>query len=141
MGEKEYFKEGSLEEESFEAESTIKQSFQERRKGPDKWIKTMKTFAMICWALFVFSFYLVSKARPQFESFFERWLDVKVREVWDERMLFYIFILMLIIFYFSCFGLIINTRRHKRKGDKYSPALIFLLLSSMLGVVVYIFSL
>ena len=141
MGEKEYFKEGSLEEESFEGKSSKEEYFAERRKGPDKWIRAMKTFAMICWALFVFSFYLVSKAQPQLESFFERWLNVKVREGWDEKMLFYTFILMLVIFYFSCFGLIINTRRHKRKTDKYSPALIFLLITSMIGVVVYVFNL
>ena len=75
MGEEEYFKEESSEEEPIEEES-----FAERRKGPDKWIKIMKFFAMTCWALFVFSFYLVSEAQPQLESFFERWLNAETEK-------------------------------------------------------------
>jgi len=110
----------------------------EKRKGPDKWIKIMKSAALISWSLFVFAFYLIGKAQPQLESFFERWLNVRVREGWDEKILFYAFILMLVIFYFSCFGLVINTRRHKRKTDRYSPALIFLFITSMFCVVLYL---
>ena len=113
--------------------------FFERRQGPDTWIRMMKFFGMLSWSLFIFAFYLVGKAQPQLESFFEKWLNVEVREGWDERLLLYSFMLMLGIFYFSCFALIINTRRHKRKSDKYSPALIFLLVSSVVGIAIYMF--
>jgi len=113
------------------------QNFTERRKGEDFWLKTIKILAVIAWAIFTVSIYLLGKAQPQIESFFERWLKVSVRKEWDSRLLKYFFNFMIIIFYLSGSGLIINTRRHKRKTDSYNKTLIIFFFISAFCLLIY----
>ena len=111
----------------------------DRRQGPDIWLKVMKIFGMISWCFLITALYFFDQAQPRIETLFDRWLNVSLRANWDRTFLQTMFFLILAVFYLSGAGLIINTRRHKRDTDRYSLTLIFLLLTSMLGVIIYIF--
>ncbi|MCK5708249.1 MAG: hypothetical protein KAI43_11400 [Candidatus Aureabacteria bacterium] len=111
----------------------------ERRHGPDKWIFITKYIGIICWFLFILTVFLADKSKPRMETFFDRLLNVDLRKNWDLVLLDVSFYVTLTMFYLAGLGLIINTRRHKRKSDKYNRTLIFLILASLISIIIYIY--
>lgn len=109
-----------------------------RRKGQDVWLKLIQWIGIISWVLMVPLLVLMDRAKPQFETFFDRYFDIQVESGWDYEIFRYAFYLMIFLMVLSGTGLLINKTRHKRKDDFYRMNLIIILILSILGIIYYI---
>ena len=112
----------------------------DRRKGPDIWIKSLSWIGVVGWLLMLVALAVVEKARPQFETFFDRWfLETNLRTTWDLEFARYFFYLMIVGLGISVVDLAINARRRRRKSDSYRISLVLLGLISVVSILIYVF--
>lgn len=109
----------------------------ERRKGPDLLVRWVKWTGYGAWLLTLSILVITSYAKPQLETFFDRLLEVRVRKTWDIELMQYAFYLMVATFAMCCFAILVNTRRKRRRSDRYNKSIIFLGIISLLGAVLY----
>ncbi|RQD69743.1 MAG: hypothetical protein D5S00_05770 [Tindallia sp. MSAO_Bac2] len=109
-----------------------------RRKGQDLWLKTIQCIGIISWLLMIPLLILIDQAKPQFETFFDRYFDIQVDAGWDYEVFRYALYLMVAMLILSGIGLLINKTRHKRKDDYYRINLIIIFMLSLLGIIYYI---
>lgn len=109
----------------------------ERRKGSGPLLKIISLFGFISWVLMLPVLVLVQKAKPEIETFFDRWINLEVNSTWDLTLFRYAFYLMLIIMLLSLFGLALNALRMRRKTDSWRVNLILVFLLSLSGIIYY----
>ncbi len=109
----------------------------DRRKRPDIWLRSISFFGVIGWLVMLVAIIIVDKARPELETVTTRFHNIMVRTIWDRELTAYLFYLMVVGLFISFTGLIINSRRLKRKDDRLRINLILLLLISIAGIVIY----
>jgi hypothetical protein len=112
----------------------------ERRKGSDLWIRLMRALAIGGWSLLLAALYLLARAKPEVETFFDRYYKLQLRDSWDMVLAQYIFYCMIAGLLFSLAGIIINKRRHRRKDDEYLFSLSLGMLISAWGIGMYLYS-
>lgn len=112
--------------------------FLDRRKGPDFLVKWVKWAGTILWVIAIAIIMLADKARPPVENFFDRHFDIQLRKSWDTDAMLYAFYLLIILFITCLVTIFINSRRHRRKTDKYNPSIIILTLLSLAGIIFYL---
>lgn len=110
----------------------------ERRKGPDIWLRAIQWTGLISWGLMLPLLYLIDRAKPEFETFFDRMFDLQVRSNWDLDVYRWAVYLMFFLLVLSGVGLIINKLRKRRREDFYRINLILIFLLSALGIVYYV---
>ncbi len=110
----------------------------ERRKGPDLWIKLLTWSGITSGISLVAVLFITAVAKPQVETFFDRFYNLRLRRSWDMELMQYIFYLLLLCFFSSIIGLIINSRRKRRKDDHTRASLIVMLAISIFGLVQYL---
>ena len=110
----------------------------ERRKGPDKWIKSLTWFGTIGWIFMIVTFAIFHKARPESETSIVGFYQDRLGKNWDADLVPYFVILSAFILILSTIGLIVNSKRHNRRNDKYRLSLILLVIISILGLVYYL---
>ena len=93
----------------------VQKRFTERRKGPDAVVKAVWWTAGISWLLFVAALIFVETARPEIATFFDRQFNISIRDYWDENVLLYVFIILVLNFAVCVIGFIFNMARHKGK--------------------------
>ncbi len=111
---------------------------QEKRQGPDilvKWVRIARFFAWIMLGIFLV---ITDTAKPQTLTFWDRFLDVKIRGFWDQNLLFIAFIVAVILFIFSFVSILINAMRLKRKTDRLCISLLITLIISSIGILFYL---
>lgn len=113
-----------------------KYALRDRRRGPDGWIKFLQFASALVWGVLLIILLLIDKAKPEFENFFSRIFHLTLRLNWDVRLLNYAFRLSLLMLIFSGFAHLVNRRRCRRKGDKYSKSIIIMFFFS-LGVIIF----
>lgn len=113
--------------------------FKERRKGPDIIVKSVWAVSAISWLLIIFALAFADKARPQSETFFDRYLGKTARSFWDENLLRYAFIIFIINLVVCIIGFVLNMQRQRRKTDKISKSIILLGIASLSGILWYLF--
>ncbi|KAA3615284.1 MAG: hypothetical protein DWQ05_14575 [Calditrichaeota bacterium] len=111
----------------------------DRRRGPDKLIKSLRWLAITGWINFAISLILYDEAKPDFETFFDRLFHVQMRYHWNETLAFLSFVWFVLCLVLSVVGIFINKKRHRRRNDEYRLNLIVLGLISLVGAVSYIF--
>lgn len=111
---------------------------QDRRKGPDIWLYMIQLIGMISWALMLPLLYLVDRAKPQFETLFDKMFDLQVRSTWDLDLYKWAVLLMFFLLFISGVGLIINKTRSRRREDYYRINLIIIFLLSAAGILYYV---
>lgn len=119
--------------------SDDKPVFVERRKGPDIIVKAVWLISGVNWLLAILGFAYADKARPQSETFFDRYLGKSARSNWDDDLLRYAFIILLINFVICIIGFLLNMLRQKRKTDKISKSIITIAVLSLFAILWYIF--
>ncbi len=123
------------ETKTFSAEGVRRQ---ERRKGPDFWLRAIQWLGIISWGLMLPLLYLIDRAKPGFETFFDRMFGIQVRTTWDLEVYRWAVFLMVILFIFSGVGLFINKNRNRRSEDSIRLNLVMILLLSLAGIVYYL---
>jgi uncharacterized oligopeptide transporter (OPT) family protein len=108
-----------------------------RRKGPDLWSRSLRYLALAGWILLVSAFFILDKAKPKVETFFERVYDIRLHQQWDMDLARYILWLMVLGLVFSIVGLVINAKRNRRRTDQWRLSLIFLGIISLSGIFLY----
>lgn len=94
-------------------------------------IAAMGLFTAIC---------IMAVAKPEVETFFDRFYKVNVyrRPHWDMVLVDYIAIMLVVSAVSSIIGLVINSRRLQRKGDYIRSTLVLCLVLSLAGLGLYI---
>jgi hypothetical protein len=110
----------------------------DRRKRRDPILYLISIFGFVSWALMLPALLLIDQARPEVETFFDRWLGLTVDPHWDVATFRYAFFLMLLIMLLSGAGLIFNSFRNKRKEDSIRINLIIIFGFSLIGVIYYL---
>lgn len=93
---------------------------------------------ILIWIISLVSAFLVDRARPPFETYFNRLKDLPVRKTWNTDLMsyaYYVFILMLI---FSILSLILNIVAYKKEKFRLSITPFFLGLCSIYGIIMYL---
>lgn len=106
----------------------------ERRKGPDIWLRALSWLIRIGWILMLGSLILISFAKPDAETFYDRFYEVSrtFRDYWNDDLVFWGFYLLMTCIFISIAGITINKKRHRRREDHYRISLIFLGLFSLI---------
>ncbi|MBF0554826.1 MAG: hypothetical protein HQK96_09780 [Nitrospirae bacterium] len=112
----------------------VTNQFKDRRKGPDFWKRFIPTMLIICWVLIWVSWTFVYLAMPQHKTIVDLHYDFAPRAYWDISLIDKAFITMNAMLLASVLGLMVNFFRHRRKTDKISRTLIFMLILSVGGI-------
>lgn len=107
---------------------------EEKRRGPDIWIKIRRATGVVVWFLMLVILYLLDSAKPENVTFFDRILKIERRETWNSSYSGIIFFMMCLGFIVSVSGLYINSKRNRRKSDKYPLSLLIMLVLSIIGM-------
>lgn len=110
----------------------------DRRKGPDKWIKSLTWFGIIGWLFMFVTFVIFHEARPESERSIVGFYQYKLGRSWNEELVPYFVFLSAFILLLSSIGLFVNSQRHNRKNDKYRISLVLLVLISIFGLIYYL---
>lgn len=110
----------------------------DRREGPDLWIKLLSWLGVLSGVSLVAALFVTTIAKPEVETFFDRFYNLRLRRAWDMELMQYIFYLLLICLFSSIAGLVINSRRKRRKDDHVRASLIVMLCISLFGLVQYL---
>lgn len=105
-----------------------------RRKRPDplqKWLTCVHATAIIALAA---ALVITAIAKPELETFFDRYYDLHLRQDWNRDQIVYIGVLLALSSLSSAVGLVINSRRLRRKNDHVHVTLILSLVISLIGM-------
>jgi hypothetical protein len=112
---------------------------QDRRKGPDLLNKILRWLGIFGWFVMIVALYIIDMAKPEEENMFTKTADISVRKTWDLKLIHYLFCLMIFGLCISTIGIVINSRRHHRKDDRFKYILITLGAISTFGIIKYLF--
>lgn len=110
----------------------------ERRKGPDIWLRMIQWIGLISWGLMLPLLYLIDRAKPEFETLFDKMFDLQVRSTWNLDVYRWAVMLMFFLLILSGIGLVINKKRNRRREDYYRINLIIIFLLSTAGILYYV---
>jgi hypothetical protein len=103
----------------------------ERRKKLDPVGHAYRAAAFGAWLIFILGVLLLGMAGPTQRNFFTEILDLTVISVLDRSLLYTVFVLMTGNVLLCALGLYLNSKRMRRRGDRYSRSLVvFLVLST-----------
>ncbi len=105
------------------------------RTGEDGMIRGIRYLAITSWILIFTVFMLIAKAKPSYETIFERFYTQQSPiQTWDSDLILMASKLLIPLLFLAFAGLIMNSKRHKRKGDTYSKSLITGLIIALIGL-------
>ena len=110
-----------------------------RRKGPDKWLRSLTWLTISGWLLLFASFILFDVARPEAETLFHRMMGVFPEQGWNIGLKNIVFYIVLCCQGLSVVGVLVNSRRMRRKSDRYRWSLMGLAIMSSFFTVLFIF--
>lgn len=113
---------------------------QNRRNGPDLLLKLLSWTNVAAVAALFGAFCITALAKPEVETFFDRYYNVNLyrRANWDMTLFSYIGILLLLSGLISLFGLYLNSKRRRRKGDYIRATQVVSLIISIFGLALYL---
>ena len=112
-----------------------------RRCKIDIWRKFLIFFNFLSWILIAAIFIVFERARPQFESFFDRFYKLKLRVNWDIKFVDYLLWLVAVCIFISASGVLLSLVRARRKEDYNIYGLVamgLLSLGFLIGVEVFL---
>lgn len=116
--------------------------FRERRRGADFWLLLMRWLGLAGWLVLFCALALFERARPEdafvdAELFQRLGVPMELRSYWDLDLVHYIVYLMAMGLALSIGGLLVNSRRLRRRDDQYRVYLLALGLISLAGLTMY----
>ncbi|MEA4846076.1 MAG: hypothetical protein VB106_02465 [Clostridiaceae bacterium] len=110
----------------------------DRRKGPDTLVKWVKWSGIISWILVSITLFITLIAKPDFESYMDKSLHVKLQSNWDTDLMQYVLVLLVLLFFFCMVSIAINLSRCRRKSDRFNKTLILNAAAAFIGIVIYL---
>ena len=110
----------------------------DRRQGPDLWSKLLTAAGLLSGASLVVALFITAVAKPEVETYFDRFYDLPLRRTWDLELMQYLLYSLLLCLFSSSAGLIINHNRKRRKDGRTRISLFVMLGLSILGIVQYL---
>ncbi|MEJ2573497.1 MAG: hypothetical protein P8164_07925 [Gammaproteobacteria bacterium] len=122
-----------------------REGFVERRTGHDRLLQIMSWSGIVGWTIMLVVMVAVDRAKPDDTAFipnkriFEQaGVPYHLRTAWDQNLVTYIFYLLIAGLVLGITGLVINSRRHRRRDDHYRIHLVLLTGISAVGVLYYL---
>ncbi len=109
-----------------------------RRNRPDLLLRLLSVCNGAAVVTLAAALLVTAAAKPELETFFDRFYHIHLRRSWDMEMANYIGIFLTLSLLTSIVGLIINSKRLKRKTDFIRATLVLSLLISALSIFFYI---
>lgn len=109
-----------------------------RRKKYDQltrlltWLNTLAVIGLLA------ALCLTAIAKPELETFFDRYYGIPLRQTWNRDLIGYIGLLLGISLLSSICGLYVNSLRLRRKGDYIHATLVICLLLSLIGLGLFV---
>ncbi len=96
------------------------------RVEPDQWVKMLPNLNLITWCLGIISIGIALFTMPWFKSFLNVAFKANLRPRLDSQILEIDFYLTIVAFLICLMGIIIQSKRSRRRGDKrYSSFMLF----------------
>ncbi|HWR62215.1 MAG TPA: hypothetical protein VN580_11420 [Clostridia bacterium] len=111
---------------------------QDRRRGPDALTKWVSYAGIISWILIAAALFITFIAKPGFESYMDDSFHIKLQEDWNEILMHYAFVLLVLLFFFCMVSILINLMRYRRKSDRLNKTLILNAAASLTGIILYL---
>ena len=111
----------------------------DRRKGPDPWVKVLEWLGVIGWFLMFAALFIIDRAKPQSEKFLIKATKAEASTTWNQELTNALFYLMIFGLCISIIGIVINSRRYRRKDDRFRITLIILGVISIFGIIKHFF--
>lgn len=109
-----------------------------RRKRPDLLLQLLTWFNAAAIISLLAALFLTAIAKPELETFFDRFYNLNLRQTWDQGLIVYIGLLLGVSFLTSVVGLLINSKRMRRKNDHIHATLILSLVASIVGLALFL---
>lgn len=103
----------------------------------NSFIKFIMWLNIISWITAYVSIMVIDRARPPFESFFNRLKNMPLRKTWDGNIMHYAFYLLCFLFILCILSIILNIIAYKKNAYKFRFTPFFLSLCSLAGIVAY----
>lgn len=110
-----------------------------RRKGQDGVLRTLPWISAIGWTAMVAAWYLAASAQPEAETLIERWHGKDVDARWDLQRLHWMFRLAIVSLVAALSGIVLNSRRIRRKKDEFRVNFMVLGSIALLVIGLYFF--
>ncbi len=111
----------------------------DRRKGPDPLVKALEWLSVFGWLLMFAALFIIDRAKPQSENFLVKATKAEVSNTWNQELTNALFYLMIFGLCISIIGIVINSRRYRRKDDRFRITLIMLGVISIFGIIKHFF--
>ncbi len=110
-----------------------------RRKTPDKILRLL-AWSNAAAVIFLFlSICLIAIAKPKRMNFLDHFYGVqRINPAWNMDLVGYIGLMFFLSFLASCFGLFLNRKRMRRKGDHIHATLVICLITSVVSLFLYL---
>jgi len=110
-----------------------------RRKQPDLILRFLAWSNGIAVVSLFIAVCLVAIAKPKRMNFLDHFYGVqRLSPAWDKSMIGYIGVMLLISFIASIAGIILNSKRLRRKKDHFHATLLLTLISSTVSLFFYL---
>ncbi len=101
------------------------------RNGPDIILRVLDIGSVILWGFLIVNLVIILLAKPLGETFFDRLLNISVRDYWDTAILQIALFLSLFQLVLSIVSLYLNSKRLKRKNDRIRISIIVSIFGSL----------
>ena len=122
-----------------------REGFVERRRGHDLLLRIMSWLGIGGWAIMLLVMVAVDRAQPDDPDFIpnkrileQAGVPYHLRTTWDQNLVTYIFYLLIAGLVLGITGLVVNSRRHRRRDDHYRIHLVLLTGISAVGILYYL---
>ena len=115
----------------------LKQPRPNRRRGPDSWLKLLTIITVAGWISLGVAFILFDFARPETETLFHHIFGSLPERGWNDTIMNGVFYTVLLCQGMSVAGVFINSRRMRRKSDRYRWSLMGLAIMSSFSTILF----
>ena len=105
----------------------------DRRKRSDIWARMFVVFNVVSWVMIALILIVTERAKPEFESCFDRWYGLDIRTWWDLEFVNYLLWITMAGTLVSSIGLILGGIRARRRDDQSRFGIILMGMTSLIG--------
>ncbi|MBN1956813.1 MAG: hypothetical protein JXQ81_09375 [Desulfuromonadales bacterium] len=116
----------------------MSQRLNNRRKRPDLLLQLLAWLNAAAVVSLAAALVIAAVAKPELETFFDRYYNLQLRQTWNQDLIGYIGLMLGLSCVTSIIGLIVNSKRLRRKGDHVHATLVLSLIISLVALGYYL---